>query len=155
MDIQVSSNFERYLFEAQGRDPAVIRSQMGSLAQSGRFEVEGGSVRLQQDFAAASATEAEVAACIREVRGATGYLIEPHTACGLIASRKRSPSPHIPEVVLATAHPAKFAEAMTDITGAPAPLPPRLAHLLQTEERSTDLENDLAVVQNYIRNSCR
>jgi threonine synthase len=156
MDIQVSSNFERYLFETQSRDAALIRSQMASLGQSGRFEVRGGPARLAEDFAAESASESEVAECIRETRAATGYLLEPHTACGLIASRKRQSAPStIPEVVLATAHPAKFAEAMTDIVGASAPLPARLSHLLTEQERVTQLNNDVVEVQNYIRTTTR
>ncbi|MBU2532876.1 MAG: threonine synthase, partial [Alphaproteobacteria bacterium] len=155
MDIQVSSNFERYLFEAQGGDAALVRGQMSSLTQSGRFEVAGGPAMMASDFAAASASEAEVAACIRETREATGYLLEPHTACGVIASRKQASSPDGPEVVLATAHPAKFAEAMTNIIGQPAPLPRRLQHLMTNSERMTVLDNDLAAVQHYIRNTTR
>lgn len=159
MDIQVSSNFERYLFEMQARDAGVIRGQMASLAQSGRFDVKGGAERLAQDFSAESANEAEVADCIRNTFAETGYLTEPHTACGLIASRKRMAAveaPHTtPDVILATAHPAKFAEAMTDITGAAASLPERLSHLLTKPERVTVLANDLAVVQNHIRTLAR
>lgn len=155
MDIQVSSNFERFLFEAQSRDAALIRGQMASLAQSGRFEVRGGSERLAQDFAAGSASEAEVAACIRETLESTGYLLEPHTACGLIASRKHTGPQDVPEIVLATAHPAKFTEAMTEITQAPVPLPDRLAHLLTEPERVTVLANDVSAVQTYIRDTTR
>lgn len=154
MDIQVSSNFERYLFEMQGRDAALIRGQMSSLSQSGRFEVRGGAESLAKDFAAASASEAEVAACIRETRAATGYLLEPHTACGVIAANKIARSA-TPEVVLATAHPAKFSEAMAEIVGASTPLPERLAQLLNKPERVTVLDNDLAAVKTYIRDSSR
>ena len=155
MDIQVSSNFERYLFEAQSRDAALIRGQMASLAQSGRFEVQGGPERLARDFAAGSASEAEVAACIRETLANSGYKLEPHSACGLIASRKQTPRQGVPEVVLATAHPAKFTEAMTEITKASTPLPDRLAHLLTDPERVTVLANDLRAVQTYIRDNTR
>lgn len=167
MDIQVSSNFERYLFEMQSRDAALIRAQMASLAQSGRFDVQGGAPRLRQDFAAASASEAEVADCIRDTLRTTGYLLEPHTACGLIASRKQpawaAPSgesppasaPVTPEVILATAHPAKFAEAMAEITGHSAPLPERLRYLVNEPERVIVLPNDLAAVQQHIRNISR
>ncbi len=156
MDIQVSSNFERYLFEMQSRDASLIRAQMASLTQSGRFEIAGGPARLSQDFAAASASEVEVAACIRETFEASGYLLEPHTACGVIASRKQPTSPQgIPEVVLATAHPAKFAEAMTEITSSPTPLPVRLAHLLTEPERVTVLKNDPVAIKTYIRDTSR
>ena len=156
MDIQVSSNFERYLFEAQGRDAALIRAQMASLTQSGRFEMRGGRAMLAKDFAAASASEREVAAAIRDTEAASGYQLEPHTACGLVASHKvAGDQPAIPDVVLATAHPAKFAEAMTEVTGAPAPLPARLAHLLAEPERITVLKNDLSAVQTFIRDTTR
>lgn len=154
MDIQVSSNFERYLYEMQGRDAALIRSQMASLAQSGRFEVQGGAARLAQDFTAGSAREGEVADCVRQTQADTGYLLEPHTACGVVAARNQ-PASAAPDVVLATAHPAKFAEAMTEITGSPVPLPDRLVHLLTDPERMTPLKNDLADVQSHIRGVTR
>lgn len=152
MDIQVSSNFERYLFEAQGRDAGLVRAQMASLAQSGRFEVAGGAARVQQDFTAAAATEDEVAASIRKVFETTGgYLIEPHTACGIVAAEKCPPAdPHVPQVILATAHPAKFAEAMGSIMGQPAALPERLASLLTDQERFTVVPNQLGSLETHI-----
>jgi threonine synthase len=152
MDIQISSNFERYLFEAAGHDAGRIRAWMASLAQSGRFELGDTAVRLREDFSAAAASEAEVAAQISRTRAETGYLLEPHTACGVVASEKTAAarSPAIPDIVLATAHPAKFPDAMADITGESAPLPPRLRHLMEDAERMTHLDNDLAAVQRYI-----
>jgi threonine synthase len=156
MDIQVSSNFERYLFEAQGRDAALVRSQMASLGQSGRFEVEGGPGRLQEDFAAAFADESEVVDCIKATFDATGgYLTEPHTACAIVAADKTLPADEIPQIVLSTAHPAKFSEAMTDIMGKPASLPARLSSLLTDDERFVVLPNDLAAIQEYIRERAR
>ncbi len=160
MDIQVSSNFERYLFELQDRDAALIRSQMASLGQSGRFEVKGGAEAMGRDFAGYSASESEVAAMIREVCESAGYTLEPHTACGIIASQRRTASvPEAgrrpPDVVLATAHPAKFAEAMTEIIGSAVTLPARLGHLLDDDERSVTLPNDATAVQSYIRENSR
>ena len=155
MDIQISSNFERYLFEATGRDAARVRAWMASLAQSGRFELGAAAASLRADFSAAAASEAEVAACIRDTRNRTGYTVEPHTACGLIASARTVAGrpATVPDVVLATAHAAKFPEAMRHIAGAPAPLPARLAHLMEAPERSTTVDNDLAAVQRYILKS--
>jgi threonine synthase len=156
MDIQVSSNFERYLFEAGHRDGAVIRAQMGSLAQSGRFEIAAATTqRLQADFAAASASEADVAAAITTTLAATGYLAEPHTACGLVANSRALPGASgtgtaAAKVILATAHPAKFPDAMADITGQRPALPARLAGLMTTPERIDRRPNDLAAVEAYV-----
>jgi threonine synthase len=154
MDIQVSSNFERYLFEASGRDAGWVRGRMGGLAQSGRFEL---STRvwntLQTDFDAARATMDEVASCIRRVKAESGYLLDPHTACGVVAAEKSRlalPQVAAPLVVLATAHPAKFPDAMQAIAGERPALPPRLAPLMTDPERTTVLPNDLAAVERFV-----
>jgi len=150
MDIQVSSNFERWLFEAQGRDAALVRGQMASLAQSGRFDVSGGADRVRADFSAAAADGATVARVIRETEGSAGYLTEPHTACAIhafaaLAGGKSAAT--TPEVVLATAHPAKFPEAMREIVGQASELPARLDGVLTAPERITPVANDLAAVE--------
>ena len=150
MDIQVSSNFERWLFEAQGRDAALVRAQMGSLSQSGRFEVAGGAQRVSADFLAAAASEAQVAETVTHLRAQTGYLTEPHTACAVHAADVHAAALSErggPVVCLATAHPAKCPEAMSNITGAPVALPRRLSHLLTDPERITPIRNDLAAVE--------
>jgi threonine synthase len=152
MDIQVSSNFERYLFEASERDAAWVRGRMGALAQSGRFELAGEVLTgLRADFDAASATMDEVSACIRRVKAESGYLLDPHTACGVVAFEKTTAAPAAtPHVVLATAHPAKFPDAMAAIAGERPPLPPRLAPLMTAPERMTVLPNDLAAVERFV-----
>ncbi len=151
MDIQISSNFERYLFEASGRDATWVRGRMGELSQSGQFRLgEKVQTRLQQDFTAASASEADVAACIARVRKDSGYLLDPHTACGVVAAEKTLPKGTVPRVVLATAHPAKFPDAMEAITGDRPGLPPRLSSLLSDPERITVLPNDLAAVKKFV-----
>lgn len=150
MDIEVSSNFERYLFEAQGRDAALVRGQMAALAQSGRFEVKGGPALISRDFAAASASEADVAAIIRRTRDESGYTAEPHTACGLIAAERCLPDGIVPKIVLATAHPAKFPDTMERILGERPSLPVRLSSLMTDEERSTVVPDDLAAVERFI-----
>ncbi len=150
MDIEVSSNFERYLFEAQGGDAALIRSQMAALGQAGRFEVKGGAALLARDFSAASASEGEVAEAIRRIRAQTGYTAEPHTACGLIAAERCLADGPVPSVVLSTAHPAKFPDTMQAILGERPALPPRLSTLMTDEERFTVLPNDLAAVESFI-----
>ena len=151
MDIQISSNFERYLFEASGRDDTWVRGRMGELAQSGSFNL-GPAVktRMQKDFAAASASEDEVAACIRRVRRESGYLLDPHTACGVVAADKTLATGTTPRVVLATAHPAKFPDAVEKITGERPGLPERLSALLTDEERFAVLPNDLSAVKKFV-----
>jgi threonine synthase len=152
MDIQISSNFERYLFEASGRDAAWVRARMGALAQSGRFELSGDVLTgLRTHFDAASATMDEVSACIRRVKTESGYLLDPHTACGVVAFEKTQAAPAAtPHVVLATAHPAKFPDAMEAIAGERPALPPRLAPLMTAPERVTVLPNDLAAVERFV-----
>jgi threonine synthase len=151
MDIQVSSNFERYLFEASSRDAAWVRARMGALAQSGRFEVsEAVLAHMRDDFDAATATMDEVSACIRRVKAESGYLLDPHTACGVVASDKTRTESATPRVVLATAHPAKFPDAIEAITGERPALPARLASLMTDPERITVLPNDLAAVQRFV-----
>jgi threonine synthase len=158
MDIQVSSNFERYLFEASGRDAAWVRARMGALAQSGRFELSGEPLEsLRADFDAATATMDEVAACIRRVKAESGYLLDPHTACGVIAAEKAQEKAGAarsqgaaPQIVLATASPAKFPDAIAAITGERPVLPPRLAALMTDPERMSVLPNDLAAVERFV-----
>jgi threonine synthase len=156
MDIQVSSNFERYLFEASGRDAGLVRAQMGALAQSGRFEVGEARQQLAAEFDAAAAGEAEVADCIRHLQAESGYLADPHTACGVVAAERclGGRGPH-PEIVLATAHPAKFPEAMARITGARSALPPRLAPLMSEAERFEVLPSEAAAVAEYVETHTR
>jgi threonine synthase len=155
MDIQVSSNFERYLFEANGRDAATIRAQMGALADTGRFELGAGLDQLRLDFAAAAANENDVANAIRRVKAASGYLLDPHTACGVTAAEQVLALGPTPQVVLATAHPAKFPDAIEAITGERPPLPPQLAPLLTNHERCVVLPNELAAVENFIERGAR
>ena len=155
MDIQISSNFERYLYEAGGRDAAVIRGQMASLAQSGRFEIGRALEPWRQQFEAASASEAEVADAIRHVAATSGYLMDPHTACGWVALEKARYRCTAPDVILSTAHPAKFPDAMQEITGERPGLPPRLAGLMAAPERFTRLPNDLAAVQKHVASVAR
>jgi threonine synthase len=155
MDIQISSNFERYLFEASGRDAAAIRGQMAALAQGRRFDLKGALEPMRKDFYAASASEGEVAAAIRKARSDSAYLMDPHTACGWVALQKTSRAGGAPRVVLATAHPAKFPDALEAITGQRPPLPARLAPLLTAKERFPVLANDLAAVKAHVTSVAR
>jgi threonine synthase len=156
MDIEVSSNFERLLFEALGRDSAALRALMGSLAQSRRFEI--GSVPLaaiRAEFDAARAGEAEVAETIGRVRRETGYLLDPHSAIGIAAARKAGGDPAIPMVSLGTAHPAKFPAAVKAASGTEPALPPHLADLDRRPERFTVLPNDRERIEAFVRRHSR
>ena len=124
---------------------------MGELQQSGQFRLgEAVQARMRQDFTAASASEAEVADTIRRVRKESGYLLDPHTACGVVAAGKTLPKGAVPRVVLATAHPAKFPDAVEAIVGERPGLPPRLGQLLTDKERISPLPNDLAAVKRFV-----
>ena len=149
MDIQVSSNFERYLFEASGRDAPRIARTMAQLKQSGRFDLGDIHPILRADFTAAAADEAKVASTMRAVLANSGYLLDPHTACA-VAALDQLPSSGAPELILATAHPAKFPDAVGAVTGSTPPLPARLARLMTDRERITALPNDQAAIEAYV-----
>jgi threonine synthase len=123
---------------------------MGSLSQGGRFDLAGTAAQFKSDFAASSASEAEVADAIRRTRVVSGYLLDPHTACGLVALEKTVPQSAVPGIVLSTAHPAKFPDAMERITGERPGLPPRLSNLLTDAERYPVLENDVEAVKRFV-----
>lgn len=153
MDIQVSSNFERLLFETYGRDPAVLRGLMASLQQSRGFAIAPGPLKtIRSEFDAFSASETETAQEIRETWRETGYLADPHTAVGLCAARKaKAKGSTSPLVVLATAHPAKFSPAVALATGVEPKLPPALADLFERKEAFSVLPNDQREVERFIR----
>ncbi|HVV92038.1 MAG TPA: threonine synthase [Hyphomicrobiales bacterium] len=156
MDIQVSSNFERLLFEATGRDAAAVRAAMARLAQSGAFDIAAPTLAaMRAELDAARVDEAEAAATIRALRAESGYLADPHTAVAVAASRKVAGDPAVPRVVLATAHPAKFPDAVEAATGERPALPPHLADLFARPERLSVVANDLAAVENFVAERSR
>ncbi len=149
MDIQISSNFERYLFEAAGRNAGSARAMMQALSNSKRFDLGALWPALKGDFAASAASEADVADCIRQTKARHGYVLDPHTACAVVAANRIKPDGAT--VVLATAHPAKFPDAIHAITGDYPALPGRLANLMTEPERFDVLANDLDAVQRYVQ----
>jgi threonine synthase len=151
MDIQVASNFERILFDADGRDAKAVRTMMGSLAQSRRFALAGHSLSaLRALFAAARADEEETAAAIRTVLRETGRFIDPHTAVGVAVAEKETRDPAVPMVVLSTAHAAKFPDAVQAACGSRPPLPDWLGDLYDRPERSATLAADQAAIERHI-----
>ena len=156
MDIQVSSNFERYLFESSARDAALIRAKMGALRQEGRFDLGPLKATMQRDFSAVAASEKDVADAIGRLRDESGYLMDPHTACGVVAAeRALGTGAGTPQVVLSTAHPAKFPDAIAAITGKRPALPERLSGLLTAHERFAIIDNDLAAAERLVEDVTR
>jgi len=155
MDIQISSNFERLLFEAYGRDPSAVRSSMASLKQSGAFEIKPEALKaIKREFRAGRATQEQVAETIRETLEATGYLLDPHTATGVFVAQKNA-RPGSPMVTLATAHPAKFPAAVKSACGIDPALPSWLADLMHREERFDTLDAELKAVETFIGDHAR
>jgi threonine synthase len=154
MDIQVSSNFERFLFEASGRDAAFVRSKMQGLQQSRSIGLGAAMHPYREAFIAERVDQAAVGDCIRRVKAQSGYLLDPHSACAVVAAERTatpaSRSEPVAHVALATAHPAKFPEALEAITGERPALPGRLDCLLSRPERVTTLPNDLGAVQRFV-----
>lgn len=150
MDIQVSSNFERALFDAYGRDGGAIGQLMGEL-QAGGFSVSQGALQaLQEHFASGRVSEDETSATITGTLASTGELLCPHSAIGVrVAETLRDPG--VPMVTLATAHPAKFPDAVEAATGIRPPLPSRMADLYDRPERVTQVPNDLAALETLIK----
>jgi threonine synthase len=157
MDIQVSSNFERLLFEAHGRDAAAVRALMAGLSQSRSFAIAPEPLaRIRRDFTSAAVDEETVAQEMRRTYGTAGYLLDPHTAVGVHAGRALiDDDPRTPVIALSTAHPAKFPDAVLRATGVRPELPPHLAELMDRPERFARLANDQAAVERFIRERAR
>jgi threonine synthase len=155
MDIQISSNFERLLFEASKRDAALVRREMASLRQSGAFDLEEGQISsIRQGFTAGRSTMAETAATIRDMLEKDGYLLDPHTATAVGVAR-RSADPKVPMVVLATAHPAKFPAAVREACGVAPELPAFLSDLMDRKEKFTVLPSDPKMLEDYVMQRTR
>lgn len=151
MDIQVSSNFERLVFEAAGRDAATVRGLMASLAQSGRFELPAAAIRaIRGDFDAGSADEEETAAAIRAAWRESGQLIDPHTAVAVAVEEKETANPPVPMVMLSTAHPAKFPDAVEAACGVRPELPAWLGDLMTRPERIAVMPANQAEVETFV-----
>src|ERR1700712_2652864 len=156
MDIQVSSNFERLLFEASGRDAASVCRLMASLKQSGRFVLPDGLLAaIRKEFDAGRADETETAAAIRTAWREAGDLVDPHTAVALAVADRDTSDSKIPNIVLSTAHPAKFPDAVEAACGVRPPLPVWLDGLLTKSEHITVLKNDSTAVEQFVRSVSR
>jgi threonine synthase len=156
MDIQVSSNFERLLFDAYGRDAKAVAALMGSLTQSRRFQVAAPALeKMRALFSADRASEEECAATMRATMREAGYCVDPHTAVALAVAEKEVRDPALPMVVLSTAHPAKFPDAVEAACGSRPALPDWLADLPHKTERVSILPADQAAVERFVTSASR
>jgi threonine synthase len=151
MDIQVSSNFERLLFEMNQRDGAVTSAQMARFRERGSLAVEPDQWAewIAPVFRASRASDHDTLETMRRVYESTGVLLDPHTAVGVKAAREWRDDA-VPMVTTATAHPAKFPDAVERATGVRPTLPEHLADLMERPEKTTRLGNDLAVVEQFV-----
>ena len=153
MDIQISSNFERLLFELYGRDGKITQTMMKTFSKTGSFEV--GKSQLEQAlylFAAQRFTDDETLAIMTQVLNENKEILDPHSAIGVAAGRAKRINKNTPHISLATAHPAKFPDAVKLACGEHPSLPQRLSDLFVRKENFTVLENDRGQVQDFINN---
>lgn len=152
MDIMVSSNFERLLFDMHGRDGAKVTELMEHFRATGEMSVEDERwTETRKLFDSLAVDDEQTCATIAKVYKDTGELLDPHTAIGVRAARECRRSLAIPMVTLGTAHPVKFPEAVQKAVPSASPvLPMHMADLFEREERCTVLANDLAVVQDFV-----
>ncbi|MFV0384465.1 threonine synthase [Paracoccus sp. (in: a-proteobacteria)] len=149
MDIQVSSNFERALFLAYGGDAGAIRQLMDEM-KSGGFTISQGALQaLRGQYASGRVSEADTLAMIRTIRDETGEILCPHSAVGVAVARQYL-EPGVPMVTLATAHPAKFPDAVQDAAGIRPALPPHMENLFDLPERVTRVGNDVNPLKTLI-----
>jgi threonine synthase len=154
MDIQVSSNLERLLFDLFERKGEKLAAAMTAFRASGSFAApRKGWSKTAKLFTAHRLDDRETLAAMRDIHKRTGMLVDPHSAIGIaaaLAERKAGKADATPTIALATAHPAKFPDAVEKATGIRPPLPAHLADLLGRKERLSELPNDLNKVQDYV-----
>ncbi len=152
----MSSNFERLLFEACKRDATTVRRLMDSLKQSGRFVLPDAMLAaIREDFDAGRADETETSAAIRAAWREAGDLVDPHTAVALAVSDRDSTDSHVPNIVLSTAHAAKFPDAVEAACGVRPQLPAWLDGLMAKPEQIKVMKNDSAEVERFVMSVSR
>jgi threonine synthase len=156
MDIQISSNFERLLFDALERDGAAVERLLEQLKQSKTYKVPPAAhSKILQRFVGSRLDDEGTTRVIKQVFAETGRLVDPHTAVGIHAARSSRIDPAIPRMMLATAHPSKFPDAVETATGIRPALPPRLADLFGRPERFATLESNLDTIKKFVRENIR
>ncbi|MFT5329063.1 MAG: threonine synthase [Parasphingorhabdus sp.] len=151
MDIQVSSNFERLLFDLEGRDGAKTAARMAAFEQSHNMQLEPGMRKTAAGiFTSHRVDPDDMALAMRWAQDRTGHVIDPHSAIGLSAAQHVDLDPSVPVVTLATAHPAKFPDAVERATGIRPALPRRVGDLFDREEKYSRLPGDYDSVKQFI-----
>ena len=154
MDIQISSNFERLLFELHDRDGDAVVRDMNVFRETGKFAIdEARMAKARSVFDGASLDDADTIDAIAYFYRSSGQLLDPHSAIGAAIAREKRTDAGVPVIALATAHAAKFPDAVERATGVKPTLPPKLGDLLERPEHCTVLPNDLDAVQTFIRDS--
>jgi len=152
MDIQVSSNFERLLFDMLGGDGAAVRAWINKLRSTGAVRVDDACLAdAKKMFAAARLDDDGTRRVIGDLYKTTGELVDPHSAIGVDAGRQCRGDSTVPMISLATAHPAKFPDAVEQATGIRPDLPARISDLFDRDERFDEIASDLDAVQDFIR----
>jgi threonine synthase len=156
MDIQISSNFERLLFDALGRKGETVTRLLEKLKKSNNYEAPPEAhAEILKRFTGARLDDEGTTRIIREVYAETGHLVDPHTAVGIHGARTSRLDPAIPRLTLATAHPSKFPDAVEAATGRRPTLPPSLTDLFDRTERFVKLDADLGAIKDFVRKSVR
>ena len=152
MDIQISSNFERALFDAYDRDGEAVAQLIEALKNDGGFSLSQGILeKLREQFSSGAVSEEETLACIRETKQKTGEILCPHSAIGVhVAENMRKKD--VPMITLATAHPAKFPDAVEKACNLRPALPQRMEDLFEREERLSRVSNDLQEIKSLVKN---
>ncbi|HEY5975245.1 MAG TPA: threonine synthase [Geobacteraceae bacterium] len=150
MDIQVASNFERYLYYLYDENPTRVCAALANFAETGSLHFTPAEVaRVQEEFLSCSVNQAETLAAIADFHSTTGYLLDPHTAVGVRAAQTNAITDTVC-VCLATAHPAKFGEAVARATGQEPPLPPALAGLDKLPSRCELMAADQQAIRDFV-----
>ena len=156
MDIQISSNFERYLYFLLNKDSEKLTSIMHEFKDTGAFQMMPDMMeKAREDFAAYRMNDEDTLAMIKDIEKEFGYTLDPHTATGMKGAREMADETGGAVVLLATAHPAKFPDAVEKATGKRPDLPEHLADLFEREEHMTNLSNNRETVQDFVRKHTR
>ena len=150
MDIQVSSNFERLLFDLYHREGAAVAQLMAELGQGGFSLSQGARDALALEFDSGKCSEAETGATIKRMVDQTGQVLCPHSAVAVKVAQEQRGNPATPMIALATAHAAKFPDAVEAACGIRPDLPAHMADLFERPERVTRCTNDLSALESLI-----
>jgi threonine synthase len=152
MDIQISSNFERYLFDLLGRDPLALTGLMREFKTNGKFKLSDEHItKARQEFSAHRCNDEDTLKVMRDCYEETGIIIDPHTAVGLSGALALNDNPSVPVINLACAHPSKVPDAVEKAIGKRPPLPERMGDLMVRPEFFTPLPNNLGKIEDYIK----